>query len=92
MVTTVIKHDGSTEPFDLEKMQRSVRESAADGGVATEDALALGGKIANAFMEAFAESEQVATDDIREFILEELEVLEPLAASAWRKYDSTRGR
>ncbi|MDP3982276.1 MAG: ATP cone domain-containing protein [bacterium] len=87
MVTTVIKRDGETVPYDTEKVRGSIRAACEDSGVEEEKTGDVVEKVASSLEEELKGQETVQTQDIRDRVLDLLEAEEPEAAQAWRAYE-----
>lgn len=76
----VIKRDGKTEPFDPEKLKRSIRHAYMDSndGDQTE-------KIYGQLNDGLKGKEQVETSELRTAVLEKID---QQAARAWRNFDA----
>jgi len=92
MAQQVIKRDGTKEPFDAEKVKKAIELAAGEAGLAPERTGEVVKQVSDAVLEFAAEKEEVATSELREKALSELEKVEPSVAEAWRKYDQERGR
>lgn len=92
MAKFVIKKDGSKEPFDKEKLKRSIIVNAQDAGLSEKRIKEVAGKVLNAATRYVKESKQeLATAEIKKKILGEFDVIEPSVSVAWRKFDESRG-
>jgi transcriptional regulator NrdR family protein len=90
MANTVIKKDGSKEPFDADKIKYGVSMAAAQAGLTAEETEALADKAAVSVQEATAGTEEVQVTEIREKILSFLDMDAPKVAEAWRSYEATK--
>ncbi len=91
MAKEVIKKDGSREPFDTEKIRKSIRAAADHTDLPEEKKNEIVEKVAFNVIQMTDEKEEIATSEIREKILSELDNLEPVVAEAWRKYEEGKG-
>lgn len=91
-MTNVIKRDGSEESFDEDKVKNSIMAALEDARVSQSRKTALTKEISGKVIDFFASQDQVATDEIRERILDELDEKEPKAAEAWRNYEKEQGK
>lgn len=87
MINQVIKKDGSKEPFDIEKIKKGVRLSSQQAGLDEIKQSEVVEKIVAKITEIFKDREKVTTTEIREKILEELDVYDPSVSAAWRDYE-----
>ncbi len=90
MTNFVIKKSGEREPFDPMKIENSIRAAAVDAGLTTERTDEIVRRVAKVVIDAVIEKNEVATSEIKEKILAELDVVDPVAAEAWRKFEETK--
>ncbi|RLC38062.1 MAG: transcriptional regulator [Candidatus Nealsonbacteria bacterium] len=91
MAKEVIKKDGRREPFDPEKIKNSIRKAADGTDLSEERKNEVVQQVAQVVIQMAEEKEEIATSEIREKILSELDRVEPSVSAAWRKYDETKG-
>jgi len=87
MATQVIKKDGTKQPFDAEKIKNSIAAAAARTELPEERQAEVAGQVAAKVIQMAGEKEEIATSEIKENILSELDLVEPAVSEAWRKYD-----
>ncbi len=87
MANFVIKKDGTKVAFDAEKIKTGVMGACAEAGLEDDKASAITEEIVNAVSASFESQEEVASSEIREKILSELDTSYPVVAEAWRKYE-----
>lgn len=88
MAKEVIKKDGSKEPFDGEKIKRSIEGAAKAANLPPERITEIVERVSRAAI-GFAETkEEISSSEIAEKILSELDVMEPSVAQAWRDFKS----
>ncbi len=87
MPTSVIKRDGLREPFDADKIRRSIASACEDAGLEEFRKNEVTEQTAGQVLTLLEGSDEVATADIKQKILAELDKVEPSAAEAWRRYD-----
>jgi transcriptional repressor NrdR len=92
MAQQVIKRDGTKEPFDEEKVKKAIQTAAGEAGLAPERAEEVVNQVSSVVLDFAAEKEEIASSELGEKVLSELDKVEPSAAEAWRKYDQARGR
>lgn len=92
MAAQVIKRDGSKEAFDEQKIRGSIEKAARGAGLADDRIAALVGQVAGVALQLAAGKEEIATTEIRDAILAELDKVEPAASASWRKYDAEQGK
>ncbi len=91
MAKFVIKKDGTKEPFDAEKIKKSITAAASGVGLSEEQVNKVVEQVFGAATKLADEKEEIATAEIKEKILGELDVLEPSVSEAWRKHDQEKG-
>jgi len=92
MTKFVVKKDGSKEPFDIEKLRRSIIVNAQDAALPEKRVQEVTMKVLSAVARFVKESEkELATAEIKKKILSEFDAVEPSVSEAWRKFDESRG-
>lgn len=92
MAQQVIKRDGTKQAFDESKLRKSIEMAAREAGLADDRVNAVVGQVAGAALQMATGKEEIATSELRTFILGRLDEVEPAAAAAWRKHDEGRGK
>lgn len=87
MANFVIKKDGTKVAFDDSKIKAGVMAAAAQAGLEDDKASIIAEEVLNAVNASFDGQEEVATSEIRDKILSELDTSFPIVAQAWRKYE-----
>ncbi len=87
MAQMVVKRDGSKEPFDADKVKKSIQMAAEDAGLEPDRTQDIVMRASQAAIEFAAGTEEVATSELRDKILEVLDVAEPTVGDAWRRYE-----
>ena len=87
MARTVIKRDGTKELFDADKVKKSVQMAAEDAGLEPDRVQDAVMRASQAALELAAGVEEIATSELRDKILEILDVAEPMAADSWHRYE-----
>lgn len=90
MATVVIKKDGTKEDFDPEKIKNSIRAAAQLAGLTEERTNEVVEQVSAAAIQLAGGKEEIATSELREKILGDLDNLEPSVSTAWRKYDEEK--
>jgi len=90
MASEVIKKDGTKQPFDAEKIKNSIAAAAVRTDLTEERQAEVVGQVAAKVVRIADEKEEIATSEIKEIILNELDLLEPAVAGAWRRYDQEK--
>jgi len=91
MANFVIKRDGTREPFDAEKIRRAITGAAQRTNLPEERKNEVVEQVLSAALQLAREKEEIKTSEIKEKILNELEIIEPSVAEAWRKYAQEKG-
>ena len=91
MATHVIKKDGSEQPFDADKMKRSIEAACNDAQLGPERTSEVAEQVAQVALDAASGKEKIATSELKTVIFSELDRVEPLASAAWRKHAETKG-
>jgi transcriptional repressor NrdR len=92
MASNVVKKDGTKEPFNPEKIRNSIRAAAEQAGLSEERKNEVVEEVATAVIQVAASKEEIATSEIREKILSELDRIESAVSTGWRKYDQEQKR
>lgn len=90
MAKEVIKKDGTKEPFDPEKIKKSIAAAAEQAGLLKERKDEVVGQVSASAIALAEGKEEIATLEIREKIISELDRIEPAVSAAWRKYDQEK--
>ena len=91
MATNVIKRDESKQPFDEGKLKRSIKLAVQDAALSLERTDEVVNQVLPVALAAANSKEEIATSELKETILAEMDKVEPSAAEAWRKYDQSKG-
>lgn len=92
MANFVIKKDGSKEPFDIGKIKKAIELAAKQTDLPEDRVNELVEQVSKAALQVAEGKEEIATAELREKILSELDNLEPSVSEGWRKYDQEKGR
>ena len=87
MAKEVIKKDGAKEPFDAEKIKNSILGAAQRTELSEERKNEVVEEVAATVIQMAEEKDEIATSEIKEKILSELDIVEPAVSEAWRKYE-----
>ena len=90
MIKEVIKKDGTKESFDAEKIKNSIAAAAARTELPEERKNEVVEQVTAAVLQATEGKEEIATSELREKILSELDGVEPSVSAAWREYDQEK--
>lgn len=91
MASEVIKKDGTKEPFDAEKIKNAIATAAQQADLSEERKNEVVEQVADVVIKMTEEKEEIATSEIKEKILSELDSVESGVAEAWRKYEAEKG-
>jgi len=87
MAKEVIKKDGAKEPFDAEKIKNSILGAAQRTELSEERKNEVVEEVAATVIQMAEKKDEIATSEIKEKILSELDSVEPAVSEAWRKYE-----
>ena len=87
MVNFIIKKDGTKRPFDSEKIERSIMAAAGETDLSEERIKEIVDEVLEAVIQMAGEREEIKGSEIKDKILEELDVIEPSVSKSWRDYD-----
>jgi transcriptional repressor NrdR len=88
MIVNIIKHDGTREPFDAGKIQRSIEAAARDASLEKMRTEEVVNSIHAVLEKWFEGKEEASSHELREKVLAHLEEIEPSVSAAWRAYDT----
>lgn len=91
MVNFVTKKDGTKEPFDAEKIKAAVEAASTQAGLSDEDSAATAQKVLDLVFPSFGDRQEVASTEIKEKVLAELDTIAPDVSASWKKYDEAKG-
>lgn len=92
MAQQVIRRDGTKEPFDIEKIKKAIESAAGRTGLTPERVAEVVKQVSDIILQFAAGKEEIATSELREKTLSELDKVELSVAESWRKYDREQGR
>lgn len=92
MANFVIKKDGTKEPFDAEKIRKSIAAAAQRTELSEERKNEVVEQVLSAVIQVAAEKEEITTAELKERILSQLDTIEPSVSESWRKYEQEKGR
>ncbi|MCR4328189.1 MAG: ATP cone domain-containing protein [Patescibacteria group bacterium] len=88
MAQEVIKKNGSRQPFDTEKLRRSIEDAMSDAGM-EQNSDTVNSVAGNAL--AIADNKDIITTaELKAAIIEGLTISASAAAEAWKKYEASR--
>ncbi len=86
-MTNVKKKSGNKEPFDSDKIRRSIQKAAIDAGYSIDEISAAVDDVTNKILEIAEQKNEINTDAIRDNILNELDKAHSTISDSWRKFD-----
>ncbi len=87
MAKEVIKKDGTKEPFDAGKIKNAITMAADEAGIPEEKKREVVERVTASVVQMADAKEEIATSEIKEKVLSELDIVEPSVSTAWRKYE-----
>jgi len=90
MAQEVIKKDGTKQPFDAEKIKEAISAAAQQANLSEERKNEVVEQVTATVVQTAEGKEEIATSEIREKILSELDSVEPAVSAAWRKHDQEK--
>ena len=90
MAKEVIKKDGTKEPFDAEKIRKAIAAAAQRTDLPEEKKNEVVAQVAAKVIQMAEGKDEVATSEIRENILSELDSVEPAVSETWKKYEKEK--
>ena len=91
MANYVIKNDGTKEPFDSEKIKRAIMTAAQEANLSEERKNEIVEQVAGTAIAMAEGKEEIATSEIKQKILSELDKIESSVSAAWRNYEKQKG-
>ncbi len=92
MAKQVIKRDGTKEPFNGEKIRKALEVNVAEAGLSESRTKEVVEQVLGVVLELANGREEIATDELAEAVVAELDKIEPKAGESWRKYEEERHR
>ncbi len=90
MTSFITKKDGAKIAFDSEKIKESLVAACIDAELSKEEADKISVEVLNLVLDSLKDQEQIPTTELRDKILAELDMLHPVVAEAWRRYEVTK--
>jgi transcriptional regulator NrdR family protein len=87
-MTVVKKRVGHTEPFDPNKIRRSIQKAVLDAGYTLDEKKELIDEVSGNIIEKSKEEREIDTETIRNSILVKIDEVEPSIVQSWRRFDS----
>ena len=86
-MTQVIKKDGSKEPLDAEKTNRSVQRAIEDAGDIEDDKRDLLELISRNAVKIARKKDEILSSELREIILRDIGLVDESVLHAWKAYE-----
>ena len=90
MANQVIKRDGTKEPYDENKMTKSISDAGHDAGLPDDKIAAIVSQVGGVAAALAAGKEEIATSELGMCILAELSKVDPAVADAWKKNEAAK--
>jgi len=89
MLTQVIKSNGEVISFNAKKIIGAITRAAKDAKLSPEEINKVVKEVADRVIVYAETKEEIESNEIREMILSELDVLAPKVSFEWRKFMNT---
>jgi len=86
MTPQVIKRDGLKEQFDVSKIKNSIKKAGIPTGLSDERVEEIATEISNIVVNTVGERDTIASKEIEDILLSELDKIAPAVATSWREY------
>jgi len=90
MAKKVIKKDGTKETFDAGKIKNSILAAAQRTDLSEKRKNEVVERVTAVVIQTAKRKNEIATSEIRENILSELDGVEPAVSEAWRKHEEKK--
>jgi len=90
MANEVTKKDGAKQAFDAEKIKKSIADAAEMAGLSEERKNEIKEQVSATVTRMAEAKEEIATSEIKEKILSELDAIESSVSEAWRKHEQEK--
>lgn len=90
MANTVVKKNGSREPFDGEKVKGAIAKAAREAGHDEAKVASIVEQASAGVMTLASGVDEITTAELKMKILADLDTMAPEVAAAWRKYDTEK--
>lgn len=87
-MTLVRKSSGDKEQFNEVKLRRSIQKAGIDAGYTLDEISDDVEDILTKIVDMARQKNEINSEAIRDYVLVDLDELNPLVAQAWRKFDS----
>lgn len=88
MEILVVKKNGQTENFDINKIKKAIENAASDAGYEESQIVSIVEEVSQSVLESIKDLERVDTNSLKNLILSILDNKYPNISKAWRDYDS----
>ena len=90
MAKFVIKKDNSKEEFDFKKIRESIKKACQDAGISQKREKELVDQVLSIVIQKAGEKKKIKTKEIRDKIVQELQLIEPKVVKAWKKFEEEK--
>ncbi len=90
MAKFVIKKDGKKQLFDVEKIKKSITNVTSGVDLSEDRKNEVLEQVSKAAIQLAEGEEEIASAEIKEKILSELDALEPSVSEVWRKHEQKK--
>lgn len=88
-MTVVIKKGGFKEPFSETKVRKGIERASLEAGLSQERSAEVVSQVVGALLEQLTLKEEVASSEIRDAVLDQLDRVAPEVSAHWRRYNQT---
>ncbi len=92
MAKFVIKRDGRKEPFEADKIRRTLTAAAERTNLSMERITQVVEQVSNAAIRLAEGRDEISTKELQEEILRQLDAIEPTISESWRKHRQEKSR
>jgi len=89
-LTEVSKKSGRKERFSEEKLRKSISAAADESGIPDKKKKEVTDKVFKAAKSMAKSKKEIETETIKEFVLKQLDAMEPAVARAWRRFEQQK--
>ena len=83
----VVKRNGKKEPFDIEKVKKSIKKAYIDAGVSIADNKEKIETMTKEILKSLKDKTDITTKTIKKMVLDSLDKTKKVASDAWKKFD-----
>ncbi len=90
MATQVIKKDGTKEPFEGERLRKSIEVAAINASSSMDEVSKITNKVLNVTLGIAAKKDEIATSELGESVFNELNKIKPEIAEIWKRHEKEK--